>query len=164
MGPFDHLAEMHRDLEERFEALESADPDDVPPMASELIEALRLHSRLEERHLYPLLARVMGRARAGQGIEDHLTMRELMAELEDLRVGSFDWLARLVALKDVVMAHVQEEEAQDFPRLQQALGSDEQEELQRAMERTHAELLRDLQGMPAPVGAMPILEPLRWDA
>ena len=164
MGPFDHLAEMHRDLEERFEALESADPDDVPPLASELIEALRLHSRLEERHLYPLIVQVQGRARAGQGVEDHLTMRELIAEMEELRVGSFEWLARLMALKDVVMAHVQEEEAQDFPRLQGALRNEEQEELQRAMERTHAELLRDLQGMPAPVGAMPILEPLRWDA
>ena len=164
MGPFDQLAEMHRDLEERFEALESADPDDIPPLAAELTESLRLHSRLEERHLYPLVARVQGRARARQGVEDHLTMRELIAELEELRVGGFEWLARFVALKDAVMAHVQEEEAQDFPRLQQALGSDEQEELQRAMERTHAELLRDMRGMPAPVGAMPILEPLRWDA
>ncbi|HET9452577.1 MAG TPA: hemerythrin domain-containing protein [Aggregicoccus sp.] len=164
MGPFDHLAEMHRDLEERFEALESADPDDIPPLVAELVEALRLHSRLEERHLYPLIARVQGRGRASRGVEDHLTMRELIAEMEELRVGSFDWLARLLALKDVVMAHVQEEEAQDFPRLQQALNPEEQEDLQRTMERTHGELLHDMHGMPAPVGAMPILEPLRWDA
>ena len=81
MGPFDYLAEMHRDLEERFEAIESADPDDVQPLATELIEALRLHSRLEERHIYPLIGRVQGRARARQGIEDHLTMRELIAEM-----------------------------------------------------------------------------------
>ena len=164
MGPFDYLAEMHRDLEERFEAVESADPDDVQPLAAELVEALRLHSRLEERHLYPLIGRVQGRARARQGVEDHLTLRELMAEMEDLRPSSFEWLARLLALKDVVMAHVQEEEAQDFPRLQAALELHEQEELQRSLERTHAELLRDMHGMPAPVGAMPILEPLRWDA
>ena len=164
MGPFDHLAEMHRDLEERFEAIESADPDDVQPLAAELIEALQLHSRLEERHLYPLIARVQGRARARQGIEDHLTLRELISEMEDLRPSSFEWLARLFAIKDVVMAHVQEEEAQDFPCLQKVLAPYEQEELQRALERTHGELLRDMQGMPAPVGAMPILEPLRWDA
>ncbi|MBF5045389.1 hemerythrin domain-containing protein [Aggregicoccus sp. 17bor-14] len=164
MGPFDYLAEMHRDLEERFEAVESADPDDVQPLTAELVEALRLHSRLEERHLYPLIGRVQGRARARQGVEDHLTLRELMAEMEDLRPSSFEWLARLLALKDVVMAHVQEEEAQDFPRLQAALEPHEQEELQRSLERTHVELLRDMHGMPAPVGAMPILEPLRWDA
>ena len=164
MGPFDHLAEMHRDLEERFEAIESADPDDVQPLAAELIEALQLHSRLEERHLYPLIARVQGRARARQGIEDHLTLRELISEMEDLRPSSFDWLARLFAIKDVVMAHVQEEEAQDFPCLQKALAPYEQDELQRALEHTHGELLHDMQGMPAPVGAMPILEPLRWDA
>jgi hemerythrin-like domain-containing protein len=164
MGPFDQLAEMHRDLEERFEAIESADPDDVQPLAAELIEALQLHSRLEERHLYPLIARVQGRARARQGIEDHLTLRELISEMEDLRPSSFEWLARLLAIKDVVMAHVQEEEAQDFPCLQKALAPYEQEELQRALEHTHGELLRDMHGMPAPVGAMPILEPLRWDA
>jgi hemerythrin superfamily protein len=164
MGPFDQLAEMHRDLEERFEAIESADPDDVQPLAAELIEALQLHSRLEERHVYPLIARVQGRARARQGIEDHLTLRELIAEMEDLRPSSFEWLARLFAIKDVVMAHVQEEEAQDFPCLQKVLAPYEQEELQRALEHTHGELLRDMQGMPAPMGAMPILEPLRWDA
>ena len=164
MGPFDHLAEMHRDLEERFEAIESADPDDVQPLAAELIEALQLHSRLEERHLYPLIARVQGRTRARQGIEDHLTLRELISEMEDLRPSSFEWLARLFAIKDVVMAHVQEEEAQDFPCLQKVLAPYEQDELQRALERTHGELLRDMHGTPAPVGAMPILEPLRWDA
>jgi hemerythrin-like domain-containing protein len=163
MGPFDRLAEIHRDLEERFEAIEASDPDEIPPLASELVEALRLHSRLEERHFYPLLLRVEGRARANQGIEDHLVMRELTAELEDFRPGSIEWLSRVLALKDLVMAHVQEEEAHLFPRLQATLAPHEQEELTHVLEHTQQELEHDMHGMPAPPGALPILEPLRWD-
>ncbi len=66
--------------------------------------------------------RVEGRARALQEAEDHLAMRELMAELELLPGGSLEWLARLMALEDVVVAHVQGVEVHVFPRLGRRAG------------------------------------------
>jgi len=144
MGPFDILAEQHRELEERFEALgvedgaEEADPQHEH--AEGLLGLLRLHTLLEERYLYPLLTRAEGRARAREAAEDHLTMSELMDELEEQPPGGPEWWARLLALEDLLVAHVREEEEQTFPRLMRELNAGEQEELRHALMALRDEL------------------------
>ena len=76
-NPFDILIEQHRELEECFERLASGvDPEELRSEVAELLELLRLHSRLEERCFYPLVMQVEGRSRAWEEAEDHLTMRE----------------------------------------------------------------------------------------
>jgi hemerythrin-like domain-containing protein len=145
MGPFDILSELHRDLEDRLSALGS----DEEPGASgawrehfeELVAALQLHARLEERHLYPLLARVEGRARARAEAEDHLTIRELLEELEEVPPGDDEWWARFTALEDLVVAHVREQEVETFPRITSALDTEEQEELHQAFLSLREELV-----------------------
>ncbi|WP_224240607.1 hemerythrin domain-containing protein [Hyalangium gracile] len=136
MGPFDILAEQHRKLQERLESFEPAEgpgePDTQRERVEALVELLQLHAWLEERHLLPLLARVEGRVRARQEAEDHLTMRELVEELETLEPETDEWWARLVALEDVVAAHAREEETETFPRLASTLDTEEQQELSQA--------------------------------
>jgi hemerythrin-like domain-containing protein len=144
MGPLDFLAEQHRQLEERFTALEPEEggdsADERREQAEALVALLRLHTHLEERHLYPLLARVQGRDAAHQEAEDHLTMRELMDELEEQTPDAPEWWACLVALEDLLVAHVREEEEQHFSSLGAVLTAREQDELLRALEATGAEL------------------------
>jgi hemerythrin-like domain-containing protein len=143
MGPFDILAEQHRELEERFETLgaeEGLDTDEQRERAHGLLALLRLHTLMEERHLYPLLTRAEGRARGREELEDHLTMGELMDELEEQPPGGPEWWARLMALEDLLVAHVREEEEQTFPRLVVMLDAGEQEELRHALETMRDEL------------------------
>ena len=144
MGPFDILAEQHRELEERFETLEAEggaeEADQQRERAQGLLGLLRLHMLLEERYLYPLLTRAEGRARTREEAEDHLTMSELMDELEEQPPGGPEWWARLMALEDLLVAHVREEEEQTFPRLMTALDAGEQEELRHALEALRDEL------------------------
>lgn len=162
-GPFDILIEQHRELEERFEQLaSSADPEELRGQVAEVLELLRLHSRLEERCFYPLLLQVEGRARTREEVEDHLTMRELMDELEELSPGHPEWQARLFALEDLVVGHVQEEESALLPRLTMALDSQQRDELRRDLSATREELLAHAQSFPVP-GRGPLLETLRWD-
>lgn len=159
MGPFDILAEQHRELEDRIEALESDESPSQPDTQRERVEALfallRVHTQLEERHLYPLLARAEGRARAGAEAADHLTMRELMEELEELEPETDEWWARLTALEDLVVAHVREEEAETFPRLLSILDSGEQDELRRAFSGLNEQLLSGARGLS---GGVPLFE------
>lgn len=144
MGPFDILSELHRELEERLAALEAG----VEPGESgtwherfeELVAALRVHARLEERHLYPLLARVEGRVRAREEEEDQLAIRELLEELEEHEPGDEEWWARFTALEDLVVVHVREEEAETFPRLTSALDTEAQDELRQAFLTLREEL------------------------
>lgn len=165
MEPFEILAEQHRELEEQLEALESdeglRDPDAQRERLEALVSSLRLHTRLEERYLYPLLARVEGRGRAREESEDHLTMQELEEELQELEPGEDEWWARLTALEDLLVAHVREEEAETFPRLTSTLDEEEQEGLHRALLALREELN-------APAHALssrePLLEEPRGDA
>ncbi|NMO14003.1 hemerythrin domain-containing protein [Pyxidicoccus fallax] len=162
-SPFDILIEQHRELEERFERLVSdADFEDARGEVAELLELLRLHSRLEERCFYPLLMQVEGRDRTLQEAEDHLTMRELMDELEDLPPGHPEWQARLFALEDLVVAHFQEEENAILPRLAKALDPLQLDEIRRDLSATREELLARTQAFHIP-GRGPLLESLRWD-
>lgn len=145
MGPFDILSELHRELEDRLAALESGEEPGASGRWHERFEALaaalRVHARLEERHLYPLLARVEGRVRAREEMEDQLTMRELLEELEELEPGEDEWWARFMALEDLIVAHVREEEVETFPRLTSALDAGARDELHQALLTLREELV-----------------------
>jgi hemerythrin-like domain-containing protein len=145
MGPFDILAEQHRELEEQLEALTSEQTLEEPEAKADQLQALtallELHARLEERHLRPLLARVEGRIAAREEAEDHLAMVELAEELQELAPGEEEWWARLTALEDLIVAHMRQEEAETFPRLSSLLGQDEQEALRRALWSQHEQWL-----------------------
>lgn len=136
MGPFDILSELHQELEDRFSAFtpdeEPGEPDTWRERVEELAQVLQVHARLEERHLYPLLARMEGRARAREEAEDQLTVRELLEELAELEPGADEWWARFTALEDRIVAHVREQEAEIFPRLSSTLAAQEQDELHQA--------------------------------
>jgi hemerythrin-like domain-containing protein len=162
-NPFDILIEQHRELEECFERLASgADSEEQRAQVAELLELLRLHSRLEERCFYPLLMQVEGRSRTREEAEDHLAMRELMDELEELPPGHPEWQARLFALEDLVVAHFQEEESALLPRLRMALDAQQQDDLRRDLSSTREELLARVHAFHVP-GRGPLLETLRWD-
>ncbi|WP_224371511.1 hemerythrin domain-containing protein [Hyalangium versicolor] len=145
MGPFDILTEQHRELEDQLEAFES---DEGPREAQTqrerfeaLAELLRLHTWLEERYLSPLLTRVEGRGRACQEREEHLTMSELMEELEEFEPEADEWWARLTALEDLIVAHARQEELETFPRLDATLEPEEQDSLRRALLGLREQLL-----------------------
>ncbi|QDE86785.1 hemerythrin domain-containing protein [Myxococcus xanthus] len=162
-SPFDILIDQHRELEERLERLASGDePDELRGLTAELLALLRLHSRLEERCLYPVMARVEGRESCREQTEDHLTMRELMAELEELPSGHPEWQARLLTLEDLAVAHFQEEENARLPQLMIALDSLSLDGLRRDLSATWDELLSRSQVFQV-AGEAPLLESLHWD-
>ncbi|NOK10028.1 hemerythrin domain-containing protein [Corallococcus exercitus] len=163
-GPFDILLQQHRDLEALLERLASeSDVEELAHDQEDLTRLLRLHSRLEERCVQPLLTRVEGRARAREEAEDHLTLRELMEELQELTPRGVEWQARLFTLEDRVVAHVQATEHGVLPRLSASLDSEELAELGHDLALTYEELLERSQHPPASSrGAL--LEPLHWDA
>jgi hypothetical protein len=145
MGPFDILVRQHRELAEQLEALGAGEGPAEAGARREQLEALlallRLHAVLEERLLYPLLARVEGRSRAAEEAEDHLTMQELSEELALLEPGSDEWLARLMALEDRVVAHGLQEELETFPRITASLDPRQRDELHRALLSLREQLL-----------------------
>ncbi|WP_244227555.1 hemerythrin domain-containing protein [Corallococcus aberystwythensis] len=163
-GPFEILLQQHHELEELLERLASeSDVEDLADGQETLSRLLRLHSRLEERCLQPLLTRVEGRTRAREEAEDHLTLRELMEELQELTPRGVEWQARLFTLEDRVVAHVQATEHEVLPRLSASLDAEELAELGHDLALTYEELLDRSQHPPASSRGT-LLEPLHWDA
>jgi len=145
MGPFEMLSGKQRELLACFESLDEVQgTEPLRARVGELLEEVRLHVRVTERHLQPLVVRVEGHRRALQEAEVLLTMHELMAELEAFPCGSLEWLARLMALEDAAVAHVRSLELQLFPRLSEALEDQEAVDLVRAMAATREALWLDM--------------------
>lgn len=141
MGPFEMLSGKQRELLAYFESLDEVQGTDaLREHVSELLQELWLHVRLTERQLQPLVVRVEGHTRALQEAEVLLTLHELMAELEWFPCGSVEWLARLMALEDTVLAHVRSLELQIFPRLSEALDEQEKRDLVRRLAATREAL------------------------
>jgi len=163
MGPFDILAEQHRELEERLTALgaEEESGEAQREHFEELAATLRVHARLEERYLSPLVARIEGRVRAREEAEDHLAMRELVEELEGLTPGEDEWWARFIALEDLLVAHVHEEEVGLFPRITSAIDEEEQHELRHSFLKLREELSPGTRSLS---GSERLLEAPRWDS
>ncbi|NOK33693.1 hemerythrin domain-containing protein [Corallococcus exercitus] len=164
VGPFDILLQQHREMEALLERLASeTDEEELAQEQEGLSRLLRLHSRLEERCVQPLVTRVEGRTRAREEAEDHLTLRELMEELQELTPRGVEWQARLFTLEDQVVAHVQATEHGVLPRLSASLDAEELRELGHDLALTYEELLERSQHPPASSrGAL--LEALHWDA
>ena len=142
MDTFELLQEQHRHVEDLLDALEGVDAEGSGDLVARLQGALSLHHRLEALHLHPLVLRLEGRLRARQDEEDHLTLHELAQELEEQTPGSADWLARLVALRDVLVAHVHDEESAVLGAVEQSLTPLERDDVARSLERSLAELRR----------------------
>ncbi|CAM3259795.1 hemerythrin domain-containing protein [Corallococcus sp. ZKHCc1 1396] len=161
---FDILVEQHRALEALLERLDTEpDEDELRLRQEELSRLLQLHSRLEERHMYPLVARVEGRGRAREEAEDHLALGELMEELQELTPRGDAWQARLFTLQDLLVAHVQSTEHLLLPRLATSLDAEELDTLEHDLALTCEELLERSQRTPA-AGRGALLEALHWDA
>lgn len=74
-------------------------------------EALGLHMRFEEEHLYPLLSeQEKTREDALEAEEEHAQIKHLLRELAGTRTSDERWKAKLMVLAEDVRHHVEEEE------------------------------------------------------
>ena len=118
------LLEDHRHVEELFAELESTSD---PTLIGQLCDALTAHDDAEHAALYPMAGELLG--------DDALVLAmsaahsDVKKQLEHLRAqeGSA-LLADVVVLRELVAAHVADEERTLFPKLQ-AVATDEQLEV-----------------------------------
>lgn len=112
MDALEFLTTDHRHVEMLFR--EFSEEHDMT-VATEVCLALTLHARVEELHLYPLLAEHdQGTADACE--TDHRAMRDFIARIQG-GSGGIETVAYMGQLRDEVAKHVEYEEAHVFPLL-----------------------------------------------
>ncbi|MDI3291099.1 hemerythrin domain-containing protein, partial [Polyangium sp. 15x6] len=134
MKATDLLKQHHREVEELFREIEGAeDEDERASLREELANALAAHTAIEEEIFYPAAMEALGPSgRIREAFEEHAVADFALYRLMSVSVGDETFSAKLGALKDIVMNHVEEEESELLP---QAEGEMEREQLEQLGDR-----------------------------
>jgi hemerythrin superfamily protein len=128
----------HREVEQLFETFAATEVEEERRSTAEtIIKELSIHSEIEKLHLYPALRERVpgGEGLADHSLEEHQQVEELLAKAEGEldkagNKGFFDLMERV---RRNVDEHVDEEETEIFPKLQEACTKAQLNELGKAM-------------------------------
>lgn len=123
----------HREVEKVFNELESrsGSAEHRRQLADHVIAELVRHSVAEEMYMYPAARKALpdGDRIADHEIEEHSEAEEVMKELEGLEATDARFDELVMKLIADVRHHIEDEEGDLLPRLQQACSADELREL-----------------------------------
>jgi hemerythrin-like domain-containing protein len=115
----------HREVAQMLKTLESSKPGARRRQTVEKVTAaLELHMEIEERDIYPVVQRVVGKEEAVEAEVEHRLAREGLADLRRL-VDEPGFGAAVAMLAAGIRHHVKEEEQEIFPELKRKIGRDE---------------------------------------
>ena len=103
----------HQDARDMFARIESAPPDQVGELFWELTHALVRHEVAEEEIVYPQVRKVLpeGDQIANLRIEEQAEAEELLDRMEKAGPQDPSFSTHLIALRNAVLAHAEEEES-----------------------------------------------------
>lgn len=126
-GVFVTLTEEHKEAAALLKrALASDEPKKRADLWGRLRRELLSHERAELQEIYPLLQGAEGAAQAIP-LKHGERARLLEAQIENVErtpIDSEEWHEALSRLQETVEQHTKEEEAEFFPKAQEALGKD----------------------------------------
>ena len=121
MDAIEMLEEQHRDVEDLFDELESAEASDKQDLFDELADQLAVHAAIEELHFYPAVRARRTEDILLESLEEHRTIKRLLADLLQLDPRNEDFAPKVQVLKQQVELHVKEEEDELFPKVRKVL-------------------------------------------
>jgi hemerythrin superfamily protein len=132
------LRRQHREAERLFDEVMYAEGDRTEFVRALALE-LAVHAELEERILYPLLREPVPGA-FYMSVEEHAMMKVALERLLHSPPGDEAFEAKVALLKRAVVEHVEEEENDVFPELEESLSREELEALGQRLEQENARL------------------------
>lgn len=134
------LTEQHDEVEALFRRAEDTTPADEQEridIARSIIEHLSRHAGIEEVAFYPTIRDALPTAdeEIDHDLEEHQEAKVMLDQLEGCDPASTEYDDIMANLAEAVRHHVEEEEDDLFPRVEQVLTQRELEELGRTMER-----------------------------
>jgi hemerythrin superfamily protein len=109
-------------------------------VVDKIIEELSIHAAIEEQHFYPTI-----REKAPdigddvlEGLEEHHVVKWTLSELTNMSPQAERFDAKVTVLIEMVRHHVEEEEGDMFPKVREAMGRKDLQELGETMEKAKA--------------------------
>ncbi len=122
MDAVELLEKQHREVEKLFEEFEQAGDRAYrtkEQLFVRIADQLALHTRLEEELVYPVAAE-LDEDLVREAVEEHLSVKRLIADLLDLKPDDDAFHAKVLVMKEQVEHHVEEEEEELFPELRKS--------------------------------------------
>lgn len=135
------LKQDHRKVEELFKEFESCRTSKQKVrLIQEIIKELDVHTRVEEKIIYPILAKEDKDAN-GEANEEHHVVKLILAELAEVDGSESNLKSKVKVLSEVVKHHVKEEEHGIFQTIERS-GAD-MDELGAKIVKEKARLLKE---------------------
>lgn len=132
-NPFTLLEKDHREVEALLaELAESEEGSEREQALEQLQQALSVHMQFEEAEVYPYVAQTMDGEDAEEAEIEHGLVREGLAKLVEL-VSAPGFGAAVEMVKGGITHHVEEEEGEIFPSLEENLDDETKERLGQAL-------------------------------
>lgn len=133
MNAIDLLTSQHREMEKKLGALKEAKPpsrEDFIRMADELAA----HITVEEELFYPAVKRERTEDILLESLEEHLSLKRVLADLLDLKTDEAKFEPKLHVLAEQAEHHHKEEEEHLFPKVRKLFDASRLEALGAEME------------------------------
>ena len=142
--PIAILTQDHRNVAQLFEQYEVAkDGKKKRAVFDKIRSELELHTQLEEEIFYPEAeSRQELKKELKEAHGEHDKVKQMLREAEGLDPESGEFDGTVAGIQGAVEHHVQEEEQQVFPVIQQSFSADHMKELAQRMQQRRAELQR----------------------
>lgn len=144
MGPVDLLVKQHRLLEAQLETLVTAGGEEARREALKLVgDHLGVHLASEEEVFYPAVRAQSTKDDLLESLEEHLSLKRLLADLLALDPSDATFQAKCKVLREQAVHHHKEEEEDLFPKVPEMMSAQERERLGAAMLALQRDMRRE---------------------
>ena len=157
------LTSQHKEVDALFEAIEQGQGN-RRALFTELADKLAAHATVEEKLFYPAVMAKNTNDLLKESVEEHLSIKRVLADLIAMRVDDDQFLAKLKVLKEQVSHHAHKEEEDElFPKVKSMMTSDERAALGNELLVMFEELMTShpYKNVPAETDAAAPLPPVR---
>lgn len=141
MDAIELLTTQHRQMEAALERALAAEGQERRARFQQAADVLMSHVLIEERLFYPAVKARRTEDILLESLEEHLSIKRVLADLVELAVKDEHFEAKLHVLKEQTEHHHKEEEEHLFPKVKQLLSGEELAELGKQMQAMQAALL-----------------------
>ena len=115
------LMEDHEYVKKAFRAFEKMDEEDQPALVKQVLQALKVHTRIEEQIFYPAVRKaIKDQDLMNEAEVEHASAKVLIRQLERMKPSNPKFAATFTVLGEYVNHHVKEEESEMFPKARRA--------------------------------------------
>jgi iron-sulfur cluster repair protein YtfE (RIC family) len=137
MNALELLKEDHRKVEHLFGKVKATEEDEHKELFEKIKAELDVHTHIEETIFYPKIKDSENEELedlVAEGFQEHYAAKELLREISSLVDDSEAFEPKLKVLMESVTHHVQEEEGEMFPKIEEIFDETTLEELGAEME------------------------------